>query len=86
MFSTFNEPQYCNWRFSTYPFGTILPSYNDIGEGGPKARFLCGHNTLLAHAEVYHWYKNVFKGTKPMTLKHSSNYFIGNSTSEEDQV
>jgi beta-glucosidase len=83
---TFNEPQYCNWRFSTYPFGTILPSYNDVGEGGPKARFLCGHNTLLAHAEVYHWYKNVFNGTKPMTLKHSANYIIGNSTSEEDQA
>jgi hypothetical protein len=27
----------------------------------------------------------VFGGTKKMSLKHSANYIIGNSTSEEDQ-
>jgi beta-glucosidase/6-phospho-beta-glucosidase/beta-galactosidase len=82
---TFNEPQYCNWRFSNYPFGTILPSYNGIGKGGVKARFLCGHNTLLAHAEVYDWYRNEFKGTKPITMKNSANYVIANSTSDADK-
>jgi beta-glucosidase/6-phospho-beta-glucosidase/beta-galactosidase len=82
---TFNEPQYCNWRFSNYPFGSILPSYNGIGKGGVKARFLCGHNTLLAHAEVHDWYRNVFKGTKPMTMKNSANYIIANSSSDADQ-
>ena len=82
---TFNEPQYCNWRFSQYPYGTILPEYNGIGKGGGvRAEFLCGHYTLLAHAEVYNWYKNVFKGTKPMTFKNSGNYILPNSTSAAD--
>ncbi|KAK3115684.1 hypothetical protein LTR53_004747 [Teratosphaeriaceae sp. CCFEE 6253] len=81
---TFNEPQYCNWRFSNYPYGTLLPSYNGIGTGGVKAAFLCGHYTLLAHAEVYNWYKNEYKGTKPMTFKNSANWIIPNSTSAAD--
>ncbi|KAK4551840.1 hypothetical protein LTR86_010836 [Recurvomyces mirabilis] len=82
---TFNEPQYCNWRFSNYPFGTILPSYNGIGKGGLRAQYLCGHYTLLAHAEVYKWYKNEYKGSKPMTFKNSANYIIANSSSAADQ-
>ncbi|KAK5678543.1 hypothetical protein LTS10_008987 [Elasticomyces elasticus] len=81
---TFNEPQYCNWRFSGYPYGSLLPSYNGIGTGGVKAAFLCGHYTLLAHAEVYDWYKNVFKGTKPMSFKNSANWITPNSTSAAD--
>ncbi|EMC91873.1 glycoside hydrolase family 1 protein [Baudoinia panamericana UAMH 10762] len=82
---TFNEPQYCNWRFSTYPYGTILPDYNGIGVGGGlRARFLCGHYTLLAHATVYKWYKEVFGGTKPMTHKTSANYILPNSSSAAD--
>ncbi|KAK4540488.1 hypothetical protein LTR36_009126 [Oleoguttula mirabilis] len=82
---TFNEPQYCNWRFSQYPFGTILPDYNGVGKGGGiRAQYLCGHYTLLAHAEVYKWYKNVYKGTKPMTFKNSANYVLANSTSAAD--
>ncbi|KAK0253419.1 hypothetical protein B0A54_06506 [Friedmanniomyces endolithicus] len=81
---TFNEPQYCNWRFSNYPYGTLLPSYNGIGNGGLKAEFLCGHYTLLAHAEVYQWYKNVYKGTKPMSFKNSANWILPNSTSAAD--
>lgn len=83
---TFNEPQYCNWRFSGYPFGTIFPSYNGIGTGGVKARFLCGHYTLLAHAEVSNWYHNVYKGKKPMTFKNSANYIIANSSSAADKA
>jgi beta-glucosidase len=82
---TFNEPQYCNWRFSGYPFGTILPSYNGIGDGGVRAEFLCGHYTLLAHATVSNWYHNEFNGTKPMTFKNSANWIIANSTSLADQ-
>lgn len=81
---TINEPQYCNFRFANYPYGTILPSYNGIGTGGVRAEFQCGHWTLLAHATVYKWYKNEFKGTKPMTMKNSANYILPNSTSAED--
>jgi WD repeat-containing protein 26 len=83
---TFNEPQYCNWRFSTYPYGTILPSYNGIGKGGTKAEFLCGHYTLLAHATVSNWYRNEFKGKKPMTFKNSANWAVANSTSAADKA
>jgi beta-glucosidase/6-phospho-beta-glucosidase/beta-galactosidase len=82
---TFNEPQYCSWRFSGYPFGTILPSYNGIGDGGIRAEFLRGHYTLLAHATVSNWYHNDFNGTKPMTFKNSANWIIANSTSQADQ-
>lgn len=61
-----------------------MPSYNGIGHGGLRAEYLCGHYTLLAHAEVYKWYKNVFKGTKPMSFKNSGNYAVANSSSAAD--
>lgn len=81
---TINEPQYCNWQFSTYPAGEYYPAYNNI-TGGVKSRFLCGHHTLLAHAKVAKWYKNEFRGRHKITFKNSGNYFEPNSTSEADQ-
>lgn len=80
---TINEPQYCNWQFSTYPAGEYYPIYNNISSG-TQSRFLCGHHTLLAHAKVYRWYKDVFGGTKKMTFKNSGNYFEANSSSPAD--
>ncbi|PNS20378.1 hypothetical protein CAC42_5828 [Sphaceloma murrayae] len=80
---TINEPQYCNWQFSTYPAGEYYPAYNNI-TGGVRSRFLCGHHTLLAHAKVAKWYKNEFRGRHRITFKNSGNYFEPNSTSEAD--
>lgn len=80
---TINEPQYCNWQFSTYPAGEYYPIYNNISSG-TQSRFLCGHHTLLAHAKVYRWYKDEFGGTKKMTFKNSGNYFEANSSSPAD--
>ena len=82
---TINEPQYCNWQYSYYPFGTYLPLYNNVTQG-VKARFTCGHYTLLAHAKVAKWYHEEFKGRHRMTFKNSGNYFEANSTSEADAV
>ena len=82
---TFNEPQYCNWQFSLYPAGKYYPAYQGI-EGGPRARFLCGHYTLLAHARVVKWYKEEFKGRGRITFKNSGNYYVANSSSEADQI
>ncbi|KAH0606329.1 uncharacterized protein H6S33_003990 [Morchella sextelata] len=79
---TINEPQYCNWQYSYYPAGEYYPSYG-IGPGA-KARWLCGHHTLLAHAKVAKWYKEEFKGKGRITFKNSGNYFEANSTSTED--
>ncbi|KAL1586550.1 hypothetical protein WHR41_05190 [Cladosporium halotolerans] len=82
---TINEPQYCNWQYSYYPFGTYLPLYNNATQGA-KARFTCGHYTLLAHAKVAKWYHEEFKGRGRITFKNSGNYFEANSTSEADAV
>lgn len=82
---TINEPQYCNWQYSYYPFGTYLPLYNNVTQG-VKARFTCGHYTLLAHAKVAKWYHEEFQGKNRITFKNSGNYFEANSTSEADAV
>jgi beta-glucosidase/6-phospho-beta-glucosidase/beta-galactosidase len=82
---TFNEPQYCNWQFSLYPAGEYYPAFNGV-TGGNKARFLCGHHTLLAHAKVAKWYHEEFKGRGRITFKNSGNYYEANSTSEADAV
>jgi hypothetical protein len=62
---TINEPQYCNWQYSTYPDdGTYWPKYGNWtkgAEGKAQRRFLCGHYTLLAHAKVAKWYHGEFK-------------------------
>lgn len=85
MNQTINEPQYCNWQYSNYPFGTYLPLYNNVTQG-VKARFTCGHYTLLAHAKVAKWYHEEFQGRGRITFKNSGNYFEANSTSEADAV
>jgi beta-glucosidase/6-phospho-beta-glucosidase/beta-galactosidase len=82
---TINEPQYCNWQFSTYPAGEYYPAFNGI-TGGVKSRFLCGHHTLLAHAKVAKWYHEEFKGRGRITFKNSGNYYEANSTKPEDEV
>ncbi|TID22672.1 putative permease [Venturia nashicola] len=78
---TFNEPQYCNWQFSEYPLdGKYYPiGGQDLSkfagkEGKIRARFLCGHYTLLAHARVAKWYHNEFKGKGRITFKNSGNF------------
>jgi beta-glucosidase/6-phospho-beta-glucosidase/beta-galactosidase len=74
---TFNEPQYCNWQYSTYPAGSskgLYPAYNNI-TGGIKARIACSHNTILAHAAVAKWYHNEFHGRGRITMKNSGNYY-----------
>jgi hypothetical protein len=62
---TINEPQYCNWQYSTWPDdGTYWPKYGNWSEGKEgevQRRFLCGHYTLLAHAKVAKWYHGEFK-------------------------
>jgi beta-glucosidase/6-phospho-beta-glucosidase/beta-galactosidase len=82
---TINEPQYCNWQYSYYPAGKYYPAYNGV-TGGVKARFLCGHYTLLAHAKVAKWYHEEFKGRGRISFKNSGNYFEPNTTSQADQV
>lgn len=82
---TINEPQYCNWQYSYYPAGKYYPAPNGV-TGGLKARFLCGHYTLLAHAKVAKWYHEEFKGRGRITFKNSGNYFEANSTKPEDEV
>ena len=80
---TINEPQYCNWQYSTYPAGVYYPAYHNI-TGGLPARFTCGHYTLLAHAKVAKWYHEEFKGRGRISFKNSGNYFEPNSTSAGD--
>ncbi|KAK8187225.1 WD repeat-containing protein 26 [Phyllosticta capitalensis] len=82
---TFNEPQYCNWQFSVYPRGDLLPVFNGYGEG-TNTRFICSHLTILAHAKVAKWYKEEFKGRGRITFKNSGNYGEANSTSEGDRI
>ena len=82
---TINEPQYCNWQYSYYPAGEYYPAFNGV-TGGDKARFLCGHYTLLAHAKVAKWYHEEFKGRGRITFKNSGNYYEANSTKPEDEV
>ncbi|KAF2646639.1 WD repeat-containing protein 26 [Massarina eburnea CBS 473.64] len=82
---TINEPQYCNWQYSSYPAGKYYPAPNGV-TGGLKARFLCGHYTLLAHAKVAKWYHGEFKGKGRITFKNSGNYYEANSTSPADEV
>jgi beta-glucosidase/6-phospho-beta-glucosidase/beta-galactosidase len=82
---TINEPQYCNWQYSYYPAGEYYLAYNGV-TGGLKARFLCGHYTLLAHAKVAKWYHEEFKDKGRITFKNSGNYYEANSTSEADEV
>ena len=82
---TINEPQYCNWQFSTWPAGEYYPAFNNI-TAGVKARFLCGHYTLLAHAKVAKWYHEEFKGQGRITFKNSGNYYEANSSRPEDEV
>lgn len=81
---TINEPQYCNFQYQSYPHGQYFPAYNNI-TGGAKARFACGHNTLLAHARVAKWYHEEFKGKNKISWKNSGNYGVANSTSPADQ-
>ncbi|KAF1993474.1 glycoside hydrolase family 1 protein [Amniculicola lignicola CBS 123094] len=88
---TINEPQYCNWQFSTYPYGTYLPDFLAAdgvskNENELRRRFLCGHYTLLAHAKVAKWYHNDFKGKGKITFKNSGNYFEANTTSQADEI
>ncbi|ORY62552.1 putative beta-glucosidase 34 [Pseudomassariella vexata] len=80
---TINEPQHCNWQFSTYPAGEYYPAYDGI-TGGIQSRYLCGHHTLLAHAKVAKWYHDEFHGRGRITFKNSGNYFEPNTTSEGD--
>jgi len=76
-----NEPQYCNWQYSTYPAG-YWPSY---GHGpGVRTRFLCGHYTLLAHAKLAKWYHEEFKGKGRISFKNSANYFEPATNSTKD--
>jgi beta-glucosidase/6-phospho-beta-glucosidase/beta-galactosidase len=82
---TINEPQYCNWQFASYPAGQYYPAYKNI-TGGPEARFLCGHYTLLAHARISKWYHGEFGGSGRVTFKNSGNYFEPNSTSQADKI
>ncbi|KAH7079739.1 WD repeat-containing protein 26 [Paraphoma chrysanthemicola] len=82
---TINEPQYCNWQYAGYPAGEYYPAPNGV-TGGDKARFLCGHHSLLAHAKVAKWYHEEFKGRGRITFKNSGNYFEANSTKPEDEV
>lgn len=81
---TINEPQYCNFQYQNYPHGEYFPAYNNI-TGGVRARFACGHNTLLAHARVAKWYHEEFKGKNKISWKNSGNYGVANSTSAADQ-
>ncbi|KAH8742412.1 glycoside hydrolase superfamily [Diaporthe sp. PMI_573] len=65
---TINEPQYCNWQFSTYPGADYYPISHNVSPG-IESRLLCGHHALLAHAKVYRWYKDEFGGTEKMSLQ-----------------
>lgn len=82
---TINEPQYCNWQYADYPAGKYYPAFNGI-TGGDKARFLCGHHSLLAHAKVAKWYHGEFGGKGRITFKNSGNYYEANSTKPGDEV
>jgi hypothetical protein len=72
----------CNWQYSNYPAGVLYPSYG-VGPG-IKARFLCGHHTLLAHAKLAKWYHTDFKGKGRITFKNSGNYFEPKTNSTAD--
>lgn len=82
---TINEPQYCNWQYSHYPAGKYYPAFNGV-TGAVKARFLCGHYTLLAHAKVAKWYHEEFKGHGKITFKNSGNYYEAKTNSSADLV
>jgi len=82
---TINEPQYCNWDYVRYPAGKYYPAHHNI-TGGPRARFLCGHHTLLAHAKVAKWYHEEFKGKGRITFKNSGNYYEARTDSAADKV
>ncbi|KAF2673303.1 glycoside hydrolase [Microthyrium microscopicum] len=82
---TINEPQYCNWQYAGYPAEILNPKTGKKGEkGGIKARFACGHYTLLAHARVAKWYHEEFKGQGRITFKNSGNYYEPASTAAAD--
>jgi len=72
-------------QYAGYPAGKYYPAPNNI-TGGVKARFLCGHYTLLAHAKVAKWYHEEFKGRGRITFKNSGNYYEANSTSTADET
>lgn len=79
---TVNEPQvYCS-DYDTYPSG-YWPQY---GYTGLRAQYACGHNTLLAHAAVSDWYRNVFNGTGRISFKNSGGYNFANSTSSANNA
>ncbi|PQE24683.1 glycoside hydrolase family 1 protein [Rutstroemia sp. NJR-2017a WRK4] len=83
---TFNEPQYCNWQYASYPAGNNkgnYPAYHNI-TGGLAARIACSHYSILAHAKVAKWYHEEFHGKGRITFKNSGNFFAPNSTSEAD--
>ncbi|TVY91905.1 Beta-glucosidase 1A [Lachnellula willkommii] len=84
---TFNEPQYCNWQYSSYPAGNAkgnYPAYHNI-TGGLEARIACSHNTILAHARVAKWYHEEFHGAGRISFKNSGNYYEPeNKTSAAD--
>ncbi|KAI9647403.1 hypothetical protein NHQ30_003788 [Ciborinia camelliae] len=83
---TFNEPQYCNWQYSSYPAGNAkgyYPAYHNI-TGGLPARIACSHYSILAHAKVAKWYHEEFHGSGRITFKNSGNYYSPNSSSSAD--
>jgi beta-glucosidase len=82
---TINEPQYCNWQYTNYPLGKQIPAPNNVTDP-MRARFLCGHYTLLAHAKVAKWYREEFKGSGRISFKNAGNYFEpADATSAADQ-
>ncbi|KAE8446525.1 hypothetical protein EG329_011857 [Mollisiaceae sp. DMI_Dod_QoI] len=85
---TFNEPQYCNWQYESYPAGNKkgnYPAYHGI-TGGLPARIACSHYTLLAHAKVAKWYHNEFKGRGRISFKNSGNYYEAKNASSAADI
>ncbi|THV47149.1 hypothetical protein BGAL_0331g00070 [Botrytis galanthina] len=85
---TFNEPQYCNWQYASYPAGNTkgnYPAYHNI-TGGLPARIACSHYSILAHAKVAKWYHEEFHGAGRITFKNSGNFYAPNSTSSSGDV
>lgn len=79
---TINEPQYCNWFFSSLPFGEYFPNFGNLTR--IERQYQCGHWTLLAHAKTAAWYHNNFAGKGRISFKNSGNYFRANTTSAAD--